>query len=242
MLVDETAFVEREPITVILSEKGWIRAQKGHIPLDGEIRFKEGDSLLVALHAETTDRVVVFATNGKAYTLKADALPRGRGDGQPVRLIVDLTNEDAVVAMFVHRDAQRFLVAASDGKGFIVKGEDLLAEKRTGKQVMNIDPPTEAALCIPAEGDTVAVIGENRKLLVFPIDQVPEMTRGRGVQLQAYRDGGLSDAKVFNRADGLSWTLGERTRTEADLRPWLGNRAGAGKAPPNGFPRGNRFE
>jgi topoisomerase-4 subunit A len=242
VLVDEAAFVEREPITVILSEKGWIRAQKGHIPLDGEIRFKEGDSLLVALHAETTDRIVVFATNGKAYTIKADTLPRGRGDGQPVRLIVDLTNEDAVVAMFVHRDATRFLVAASDGKGFIVKGEDLLAEKRTGKQVMNIDPPTEAALCVPADGDSVAVIGENRKLLVFPIEQVPEMSRGRGVQLQAYRDGGLSDAKVFNRADGLSWTLGERTRTEADLRPWLGNRAGAGKAPPNGFPRGNRFE
>jgi topoisomerase-4 subunit A len=242
VLVDEAAFVEREPITVILSEKGWIRAQKGHIPLDGELRFKEGDSLLVALHAETTDRIVVFATNGKAYTIKADTLPRGRGDGQPVRLIVDLTNEDAVVAMFVHRDAQRFLVAASDGKGFIVKGEDLLAEKRTGKQVMNIDPPTEAALCVPADGDSVAVIGENRKLLVFPIEQVPEMSRGRGVQLQAYRDGGLSDAKVFNRADGLSWTLGERTRTEADLRPWLGNRAGAGKAPPNGFPRGNRFE
>jgi topoisomerase-4 subunit A len=242
VLVDEAAFVEREPITVILSDKGWIRAQKGHIPLDGEIRFKEGDSLLVALHAETTDRIVVFATNGRAYTIKADTLPRGRGDGQPVRLIVDLTNEDAVVAMFVHRDAQRFLVAASDGKGFIVKGEDLLAEKRTGKQVMNIDPPTEAALCVPADGDSVAVIGENRKLLVFPIEQVPEMSRGRGVQLQAYRDGGLSDAKVFNRADGLSWTLGERTRTEADLRPWLGNRAGAGKAPPNGFPRGNRFE
>ncbi|WP_198372544.1 DNA topoisomerase IV subunit A [Roseomonas rosulenta] len=242
VLVDEAAFVERESITVILSEKGWIRAQKGHIPLDGEIRFKEGDSLLVALHAETTDRIVVFATNGKAYTLKADTLPRGRGDGQPVRLMVDLTNEDAVVAMFVHREGTRFLVAASDGKGFIVKGEDLLAEKRTGKQVLNVDPPTEAALCVPAEGDTVAVIGENRKLLVFPIEQVPEMTRGRGVQLQAYRDGGLSDAKVFTRAEGLTWTLGGRTRTEADLRPWLGNRAGAGKAPPNGFPRGNRFE
>ncbi|MBP0465801.1 DNA topoisomerase IV subunit A [Roseomonas sp. PWR1] len=242
VLVDETAFVEREPITVILSEKGWIRAQKGHIPLDGEIRFKEGDSLLVALHAETTDRIVVFATNGKAYTLKADAIPRGRGDGQPVRLIVELTNEDAVVAMFVHRDGQRFLVAASDGKGFIVKGEDLLAEKRTGKQVLNVDPPTEAALCVPADGDSVAVIGENRKLLVFPIEQVPEMTRGRGVQLQAYRDGGLSDAKVFVRAEGLSWTLGGRTRTETDLRPWAGNRAGAGKSPPNGFPRGNRFE
>ena len=242
VLVDEAAFVEREPITVILSEKGWIRAQKGHIPLDGEMRFKEGDSLLVALHAETTDRIVVFATNGKAYTIKADALPRGRGDGQPVRLMVDLTNEDAVVAMFVHREGARFLVAASDGKGFIVKGEDLLAEKRTGKQVLNVDPPTEAALCVPAEGDSVAVIGENRKLLVFPVEQVPEMTRGRGVQLQAYRDGGLSDAKVFTRADGLTWTLGGRTRTETDLRPWLGNRAGAGKAPPNGFPRGNRFE
>jgi topoisomerase-4 subunit A len=242
VLVDETAFVEREPITVILSEKGWIRAQKGHIPLEAEIRFKEGDSLLVALHAETTDRIVVFATNGRAYTLKADAMPRGRGDGQPVRLMVDLTNEDAVVAMFVHRDAARFLVAASDGKGFIVKGEDLLAEKRTGKQVLNLEPPVEAALCVPADGDSVAVIGENRKLLVFPIEQVPEMTRGRGVQLQAYRDGGLSDAKVFTRADGLTWTLGGRTRTEMDLRPWLGNRAGAGKAPPNGFPRGNRFE
>jgi topoisomerase-4 subunit A len=242
VLVDEAAFVEKEPITVILSEKGWIRAQKGHIPLDGEIRFKEGDGLLAALHAETTDRIVIFATNGKAYTLKADALPRGRGDGQPVRLIVDLTNEDAVVTMFVHEEATRFLVAASDGKGFIVKGSDLLAEKRTGKQVLNVDPPVEAAVCTPVDGDAVAVIGQNRKLLVFPLEQVPEMTRGRGVQLQAYRDGGLSDVKVFRRADGLTWTLGGRTRTEADLRPWAGNRAGAGKAPPNGFPRANRFE
>ncbi len=242
VLVDETAFVEKEPITVILSEKGWIRAQKGHIPLDGEIRFKEGDGLLAAMHAQTTDRIVIFATNGKAYTLKAEAIPRGRGDGQPVRLMVDLTNEDAVVNMFVHEDGRRFLLAASDGKGFIVKGEDLLAEKRTGKQVLNVEPPVEAAVCVPAEGDCVAVIGENRKLLVFPVEQVPEMTRGRGVQLQAYRDGGLSDARVFARAEGLSWTLGGRTRTETDLRPWLGNRAGAGKAPPNGFPRSNRFD
>ncbi len=242
VLVDETAFVEREPITVILSEKGWIRAQKGHIPLDGEIRFKEGDGLLAALHAQTTDRIVIFATNGRAYTLKADAVPRGRGDGQPVRLMVELTNEDAVIAMFVHEEGRRYLVAASDGKGFVVKGEDLLAEKRTGKQVLNVEPPVEAAVCTPVEGDTVAVIGENRKLLVFPLEQVPEMTRGRGVQLQAYRDGGLSDAKVFRRAEGLIWTLGGRTRTETDLRPWLGNRAGAGKAPPNGFPRANRFD
>jgi topoisomerase-4 subunit A len=242
VLVDETAFVEKEPITVILSEKGWIRAQKGHIPLDGEIRFKEGDSLLAAMHAQTTDRIVIFATNGKAYTLKAEAIPRGRGDGQPVRLMIDLTNEDAVVHMFVHEDGKRFLVAASDGKGFVVKGEDLLAEKRTGKQVLNVDPPVEAAACVPVEGDSVAVIGENRKLLVFPLEQVPEMVRGRGVQLQAYRDGGLSDVRVFARSEGLSWTLGGRTRTETDLRPWLGNRAGAGKAPPNGFPRSNRFD
>ncbi|MBR0661762.1 DNA topoisomerase IV subunit A [Neoroseomonas oryzicola] len=242
VLVDETAFVEKEPITVILSEKGWIRAQKGHIPLDGEIRFKEGDSLLAAMHAQTTDRIVIFATNGKAYTLKAEAIPRGRGDGQPVRLMIDMTNEDAVVHMFVHEDGKRFLVAASDGKGFVVKGEDLLAEKRTGKQVLNVDPPVEAAACVLVEGDSVAVIGDNRKLLVFPLEQVPEMVRGRGVQLQAYRDGGLSDVRVFARSEGLSWTLGGRTRTEADLRPWLGNRAGAGKAPPNGFPRSNRFD
>jgi len=242
VVVDEAAFVEREPITVILSEKGWIRAQKGHVSLDGELRFKEGDSLFIALHAETTDRLVLFATNGKAFTLKADTIPRGRGDGQPVRLMLDLTNEDAVVALFVHREGLRYLVAASDGKGFLVKGEDLLAEKRTGKQVLNVDPPAEAAVCAPAEGDSIAVIGENRKLLIFPIDQVPEMTRGRGVQLQSYRDGGLADAKVFTRKEGLSWVLGERTRTETDLRAWVGNRAGAGKAPPNGFPRSNRFE
>jgi topoisomerase-4 subunit A len=242
VVVDEAAFVEREPITVILSEKGWIRAQKGHVSLDGELRFKEGDNLFIALHAETTDRLVLFATNGKAFTLKADAIPRGRGDGQPVRLLLDLTNEDAVVAMFVHREGLRYLVAASDGKGFLVKGEDLLAEKRTGKQVLNVDAPAEAAVCAPAEGDSIAVIGENRKLLIFPIDQVPEMTRGRGVQLQSYRDGGLSDAKVFTRKEGLSWALGERTRVETDLRAWVGNRAGAGKAPPNGFPRSNRFE
>ena len=242
VVVDEAAFVEREPITVILSEKGWIRAQKGHVSLDGELRFKEGDSLSIALHAETTDRLVLFATNGKAFTLKADAIPRGRGDGQPVRLLLDLTNEDAVVAMFVHREGLRYLVAASDGKGFLVKGEDLLAEKRTGKQVLNVDPPAEAAVCAPAEGDSIAVIGENRKLLIFPIDQVPEMTRGRGVQLQSYRDGGLADVKVFTRKEGLSWVLGERTRVETDLRAWVGSRAGAGKAPPNGFPRSNRFE
>ena len=241
-MVDENAFIEREPITIILSEKGWIRAQKGHLGADAELRFKEGDALKLAEHAETTDRIVLFATNGRAYTLKADALPRGRGDGQPVRLLVDLTNEDDVVALFIHRDGARFLVAASDGKGFLVKAEDLLAEKRTGKQVLNVDPPAEATVCVRADGDSIAVVGENRKLLAFAIEQVPEMTRGRGVQLQTYRDGGLSDVQVFARKDGLRWKYGAGVRTETDLREWRGNRAGAGKAAPNGFPRNNKFE
>jgi topoisomerase-4 subunit A len=242
IVVDENAFVEREPITVILSEKGWIRAQKGHLPEDAELRFKEGDSLKLALHAETTDRIVIVATNGKAFTLKAEAIPRGRGDGQPVRLMLDLTNEDDVVTMFVHKDGVRYLVAGQDGKGFLVKGEDLLAEKRTGKQVLVLDPGKEAVCCKVAEGDMVAVIGDNRKLLVFPLEQVPEMTRGRGVQLQGYKDGGLADVQVFVAKAGLRWKYGSGFRTETDLREWRGNRAGAGKQPPNGFPRSNRFE
>jgi len=242
IVVDENAFVEREPITVILSEKGWIRAQKGHLPADAELRFKEGDALKYALHAETTDRIVIVATNGKAFTLKADAIPRGRGDGQPVRLMLDLTNEDDVVTMFVHKDGIRYLVAGQDGKGFLVKGEDLLAEKRTGKQVLVLDPGKEAVCCKPAEGDMVAVLGDNRKLLIFPLEQVPEMTRGRGVQLQGYKDGGLADVQVFFAKAGLRWKYGSGFRTETDLREWRGNRAGAGKQPPNGFPRSNRFE
>jgi topoisomerase-4 subunit A len=243
VLVDEAAFVEREPITVILSEKGWIRAQKGHIAEDAELRFKEGDQLHTWVHAQSTDRIVLFATNGRAYTLKAEAIPRGRGDGQPVRLMVDMTNEDTIIRLFVHAEGRRFLVAASDGRGFVVKGEDLLAEKRTGKQVLVTEAGQEAAVCAEAEGDHVAVIGTNRKLLVFPLDQVPEMARGRGVQLQSYRDAdtALADVKVFTRKEGLSWMLGDRQRLETDLTTWRGNRAGAGKAPPNGFPKSGRF-
>lgn len=244
VLVDEAAFVEKEPITVILSEKGWIRAQKGHIPEDAELRFKEGDGLHTWVHAQSTDRIVIFATNGKAYTLKAEAIPRGRGDGQPVRLMVDLTNEDAIVCLFVHEEGKRYLVASTDGKGFVVKGEELLAEKRTGKQVLLVEAGREAVVCAPAEGDMVAVIGTNRKLLVFPLDQVPEMTRGRGVQLQSYKDPTtvLADAKVFVRKEGLTWRSGERQRLETELATWRGNRATAGKDPPHGFPRNNRFE
>ena len=241
VVVDESAFIEREPLTIVLSEKGWIRALKGHLAEDAELRFKEGDAAAFRLHAQSTDRLVLFTSNGKAYTLRADTLPRGRGDGQPLRLMLDLPNEDGVLAMFLPIEGARFLVAATDGKGFLVEGTELLAEKRTGKQVLVLEGTTRAALCIPAEGDHVAVLGDNRRLLVFPMEQLPVMTRGRGVQLQSYKDGGLADAKVFTRADGLSWRLGDRLRVEPDLTTWRGNRAGAGKAPPNGFPRTNRF-
>jgi topoisomerase-4 subunit A len=240
VVVDVLAYAEKEPITVILSEKGWIRAQKGHLPEDAELRFKEGDTLHALVHAQTTDRIVLFATNGKAYTLKADAIPRGRGDGQPVRLMVEMTNETAVVAMFVHAEGAKWLIASTDGKGFVVKGEELLAEKRTGKQVLLVEAGKEACICAPVAGDTVAVTSP-KNLLIFPLDQVPEMTRGRGVQLIALRDGELQDAKVFVGREGLAWRYGNGVRIETDLKPWRGSRAGAGKLPPNGFPRSRKF-
>jgi topoisomerase IV subunit A len=239
--VASDAFVEREPITVILSDKGWIRAVKGHTGEDAELRFKEGDRLKRLVHCQTTDRLILFGTNGRAYTLKAAELPRGRGDGQPVRLLADLTNEDDVAALFVPTEGAKYLVASSTGRGFIVADDELAAEKRTGRQVLNLRPGEEAALCVPADGDHVAVIGSNRKLLIFPLEQVPEMARGGGVILQRYRDGALSDAKVFRLADGLTWRLGEKTRTETDLRDWIGERAQAGRLPPSGFPRSGRF-
>jgi topoisomerase IV subunit A len=239
--VNTEAFVEREAITVILSEKGWIRAIKGAVADPGELKFKEGDKLRLLLPCHTTDRLVLLATNGKAFTLKAADLPRGRGDGQPVRLLAELTNEDDITALFVSVEGRKYLIASNTGRGFIVPAAELLAERRTGKQVLNLKPSEEAALCVPAEGDHVAIIGENRKLLVFPLEQVPEMARGAGVMLQRYKDGNLSDAKVFRLADGLTWRLGDRVRTETDLRPWLGERGSAGRLPPNGFPRSPRF-
>jgi topoisomerase-4 subunit A len=241
VMVTSESLIEREPITAILSEKGWIRALKGHVGADADLRFKEGDKLKFLLPCHTTDRLCLFGTNGRAYTVKAADLPRGRGDGQPVRLLAELTNEDDVAALFIPDETIRYLVASSSGRGFVVPGAELLAEKRTGKTVLNLRPNEEALLCAPATGDHVAVIGASRRLLVFPLDQVPEMTRGAGVILQKYRDGGLSDAVVFRMADGLTWRLGEKTRTETNLRDWLGERGQVGKLPPNGFPRSNKF-
>ena len=236
------ALIEREPITVVLSEKGWLRALKGHVAPDAEVKFKEGDRLKFLVPCQTTDKLCLFGTNGRAYTIRADDLPRGRGDGQPIRTTVELTNEDDAAALFVATETGRFLVASSTGRGFLVPAAELSAEKRTGKTILTLKPDEEAAVCVPADGDHVAVIGDNRKLLVFPIDQVPGLARGTGVILQRYKDGGLRDAKVFRLADGLTWRLGDRTRTEPDLRQWLGERAQAGRLPPNGFPRSGRFE
>ncbi|MDT7951257.1 MAG: DNA topoisomerase IV subunit A [Acetobacteraceae bacterium] len=239
--VNADHLVEREPITVILSQKGWIRAVRGHLADGSELKFKEGDALRMLVPCQTTDRLCLLGSAGRTHTLRAGDLPRGRGDGQPIRVAAEMGNDDDVTALFVWQEGRRYLLASDAGRGFLVAAADLIAEKRTGKQVLNLKPGERALLCIPEEGDHVAVIGTNRKLLVFPLDQLPELSRGAGVLLQRYKDGTLADAKIFRLADGLTWRLGEKMRTEIDLRPWLGDRAQAGKLPPNGFPRSGRF-
>ena len=235
------ALVEREPITVILSEKGWIRAQKGHLADDVELKFKEGDKLAHLLRCESTDKLALLATNGRVYTLKGADIPRGRGDGQAIRLLVELANEDGVLALFVPDAGQKYLVASSTGRGFILPGSELTSERRAGKTILVLKPGEEWQACVPVKGDHVAVIGQNRKLLVFPLEQLPEMPKGTGVQLQKYKDGGLADVKTFSLAAGLTWRIGDKLRVEQKLAEWLGARAAVGKMPPNGFPRSNKF-
>ncbi len=239
--VPAEALVEREPITVFCSHKGWIRAVKGHGNGTAETKYKEGDRERFVCRAETTDKLLVFATNGRFYTLGCDKLPRGRGYGEPLRLLLDLGNDQDVVALFVHRPGRRLLVASSDGRGFIVEEAGIIAHKRQGRQVLTLGAGAEAAVCATVAGDTVAVVGDNRKLLLFALDALPVMAKGRGVILQRYREGGLADAKTFNRSEGLTWRSGERTRTHGDLDPWMAKRGQAGRLPPTGFPRANRF-
>ena len=239
--IDEMIPGEREPITLVLSEKGWVRGVRGHVTETAELRFKEGDALRLCLACETTDRLCLLATGGRVFTLRAADLPRGRGDGQAIRVLTDLPAAEEIVTVLVHRAGARLLIASTAGRGFVVRSEDLLAEKRTGKQVLNLRPGEEAALCVPAEGDHVAVIGDNRRLLVFPLAELPELSRGAGVVLQRYKDGGLRDAKVFTLAQGLSWRLGEKIRVEMALRDWLAERGSTGRLPPNGFPKVGKF-
>ncbi len=236
------AMIEREPITVVCSKMGWIRAMSGHIALDRELKFKDGDEARFIFHAETTDRLLVFGTNGRFYTLSASQLPGGRGMGEPVRLMVDLPNEAEIVDLFIHVPDRKMLVASTAGDGFVASENDVVAQTRTGKQVLNVRGETRALTCKPVAGDHVAVVGENRKVLVFPVDELPEMARGKGVRLQKYKDGGLSDIRTFELGAGLTWLdPAGRTRTETDLAEWIGKRAGTGRMAPRGFPRDNKF-
>ncbi len=241
VLVDEDSLVEREPITVVLSAKGWIRAVRGHLADGADLKFKDGDKLRLLVPCQTTGRLCLVGTGGRAHILRAGELQRGRGDGQAIRVLAEMGNDDDVAALFVWTSGLRYLVASSAGRGLVVPASDLLAEKRTGKQVLNLRPGETVRLCIPAVGDHVAVVGTNRKLLVFPLASVPELSRGSGVMLQRYSEGGLADAKVFRLVDGLTWQLGEKTRTQTDLAGWLGERGHAGRVPPNGFPKTGRF-
>jgi topoisomerase IV subunit A len=237
------ALVEREPVTVLCSAKGWIRAVKGHNVSAAEQKYKEGDGPRFAVAAETTDRLIVFGTNGRFYTIGVDRLPGGRGHGEPLRLMIDLPNEHDIVAMFPYRASMELLVAANDGRGFVVDGEEAVAQTRAGKQVLTPSEGAIARVCLQAEGgDAVALVGKNRKMLILDLDDIPLMTRGRGVILQRYKSGGLADCKVFRFADGLSWRQGEnRIRTETNLSPWRGSRGAAGRLVPSGFPRSNSF-
>jgi len=237
-----TALIEREAVTVLCSEKDWIRTAKGHNIAAAEQRYKEGDSPRFVVPAETTDRLMIFASNGRFYTLGVDRLPSGRGQGEPLRLMIDLPNEFEVVAMFPYRLGIKILVAASDGRGFIVDGEEALAQTRAGKQILSPGKGETAAVCVPVDGDAAAFVGENRRMLVVDLEEIPEIARGRGVILQRYRMGKLADAKVFRLAEGLSWRQGEnRTRTETDLVPWRSARGGSGRSVPQGFPRSGKF-
>ncbi|WP_416914602.1 MAG: DNA topoisomerase IV subunit A [Roseicyclus sp.] len=238
------AMIEREPITIVCSKMGWIRAMKGHIDLSTEMKFRDGDEGRFLFHAETTDKLLIFSTAGRAYTLSAANLPGGRGLGEPLRLMVDLPNEAEIVDLFVHRPEGKLLVASSAGDGFVVPEAEMVAQTRAGKQVLNLGEGVSARVCraIAAGDDAVAVVGENRKLLIFLLEELPEMGRGKGVRLQKYKDGGLADARSFVLANGLSWLdPAGRTRSETELAEWQAKRASAGRMAPRGFPRDNRF-
>ena len=240
----EQAMIEKEPITIVCSEKGWIRAMKGHLDDIGSLSFKEGDRAQFVLKGFTTDKLIAFSSSGKFFTIGADRLPGGRGHGEPLRLMADMQAGDDIVTLLVHEPGCMLLMGASDGSGFIVPENEVMANTRKGKQVMNVKSPVEAQTCsrIPPGADHVAAVGDNRKLLIFPLSELPEMSRGRGVRMQKYKDGGLSDARAFAMGEGLQWQDSSgRTFTVTELREWIGKRAQAGRLPMKGFPRNNKF-
>jgi len=240
----EEAMVVREPITVVLSDKGWVRGLRGHVEDLSNVVFKQDDRLKLSFFAETTSKLLMFATNGRFYTLEGAKLPGGRGHGEPVRLFIDLEQEGDIVTMFPFQGGRKFIVASHQGRGFVVSEDECLGTTRKGKQVLNVKAPDEARAVSVVEGEQVAVIGENRKVVIFPVEQLPEMSRGSGVRLQRYKDGGLSDVKTFKGAEGLTWTDGAGrafSLTLKELSDWRGNRADAGRLAPKGFPRSNKF-
>jgi len=240
----QQAMIEKEPVTIVLSQKGWIRSMRGHLTDTSALQFKQGDSLKLAFPGYTTDKVILFSTGGKFYTLEVARLPGGRGHGEPVRIMVDMEKDQDVVTAFIHDPERRMLVASTAGNGFLVKEADVVANTRKGKQVLNVSGVDEAKVCVLATGDHVAVVGKNRKMLIFPLEQLPEMGRGKGVRLQRYKDGEIADARVFSAEEGLSWSDSAgrvHTRTLAELADWVGERAQAGRMAPQGFPKTNRF-
>ena len=246
----QQAMIEKEPVTVVISQKGWIRAMKGHMADFSGLSFKEGDGLKLAFHAHTTDKVLVMTTGGKVYTLGADRFPGGRGHGEPIRIMVDMDNDQDIVTAFTHQAGRKVFLSSAVGNGFVVPEVELVANTRKGKQVMNVKAPDETLICLPfvAEGDEapthVATVGENRKLLIFPFDQMPEMVRGKGVRLQKYKDGGIKDVQLFRMEQGLTWVDSSGrtfTKMQDELAEWLGVRAGAGRMVPKGFPRSGKF-
>ncbi len=243
VIVPVEAMIEREPVTVVCSEKGWIRAIKGHVSDATDIRYKEGDRGRFCVHATTTDKLVVFATSGRFFTLGCDRLPAGRGHGEPLRLMIELLDRQELVALFVHLPKRRLLIASDKGRGFLVDESEVVAQTRNGKQILILGPDEEAAMCTPVEANanSVAVIGTNRKLLIFPLAEVPTMARGKGVILQRYRTGELSDIRAFALDEGLTWRAGGGMRTETDLIQWIGKRGQVGQKAPRGFPLSNQF-
>ncbi|KQQ37674.1 DNA topoisomerase IV subunit A [Rhizobium sp. Leaf306] len=240
----QQAMIEKEPITVVISQKGWIRALKGHVTDTSGLVFKEGDGPKIAFTAQTTDKLLLVTTGGKAYTLGADKLPGGRGHGEPIRIIVDMENDQDILTAFVHDASRKMVIASTAGYGFVIAESEMVANTRKGKQVMNVSMPDEAKLVVQVKGDHVAIVGENRKMLVFPLDQLPEMTRGKGVRLQRYKDGGISDIKCFAIDAGLAWedSAGRAfNRNKDELLEWMGDRASAGRTVPKGFPRSGKF-
>ena len=236
------AMIEKEPITIVCSSMGWVRAMKGYVDLTQDLKYKDGDEKRFVFHAETTDKLLMFGGNGRFYTMLCSELPGGRGMGEPIRLIVDLPNDANMIDLFIHQPDRKLILASSAGDGFVVEENDIVAQTRTGKQVLNVKGDVSAIICKTVSGDYVATVGENRKVLIFPLSELPVMSRGKGVRMQKYKDGGLNDATTFHLLDGLSWLdPAGRRRVETELTDWIGKRAGAGRMAPRGFPRENKF-